>query len=420
MRDARLVLPGVRAALEERAPAGHGHVLGDVADLIPALENKAPLAHGHTLADLPVAASGENEADKLVRADDPRLSDARPPTAHGHALADLPVAAAGESDAGKLVRADDPRLSGGGGSGGGFRNAVINGCCRVSHRAAKSLSGGWQVAQVDLLAVRADGGPTAGTIKKATGVTSLTESGYACLVQGATLGAGGAVWWRHRVEARDAARLRNGPAVLSARAYHDTGAAISVTLTVNKANAADDFSAVTPVASGTVTVANAADVDLTLAIPDLGECSNGLEILIKAACGAASNKWFYLGDLQLAPGTVATPFDLRPIAVETALVHRFLRPCVGLVGKADSATTLQIPLAHPGMRAVPGYEVTAPLAFTDAVTADVTQSQASVTTIHERMSDAGRISCGFFAGLTPGAVLIQRGAGGVLLASAEL
>lgn len=74
MRDARLVLPGVRAALEERSPAGHGHVLGDVSDLIPALENKAPLAHGHTLADLPVAAADESDAGKLVRADDPRLS----------------------------------------------------------------------------------------------------------------------------------------------------------------------------------------------------------------------------------------------------------------------------------------------------------------------------------------------------------
>lgn len=297
---------------------------------------------------------------------------------------------------------------------------MINGCCRVSHRGAKSLSGGWQVAQVDLLAVRADGSPTAGTIKQAAGVTSLTASGYACLVQGATLGSAGAVWWRHRIEARDAVRLRNGPAVLSARAYHDTGAAISVTLTVNKANAADDFSAVTPVASGTVTAANAVNADLTLAMTDLGECGNGLEILIKATCGAVSGKWFYLGDLQLAPGTVSTSFDIRPIAVETALVHRFLRPCLGLVGKANSATTLQIPLAHAGMRAVPGYEATAPLAFTDAVTSDVTQSQASVTTIHERTADAGRISCGFFTGLTAGAVLLQRGTGGVLLASAEL
>lgn len=140
MRDARLVLPGVRAALEERAPAGHGHVLGDVADLIPALENKAPLSHSHALADLPVAAPGEADAAKIPCADDPRLSDARPPVAHGHALADLPVAAPGESDPGKLVRADNPRLSGEVGSGGGFRNAVVNGCCRVSHRTAAPLA----------------------------------------------------------------------------------------------------------------------------------------------------------------------------------------------------------------------------------------------------------------------------------------
>ena len=383
---------GLQVTLDGKSALGHGHQIADTQGLQAALDGKAAASHSHDAAAL---VSGTVD------------------------IARLPVAASGVSSATQLVRADDSRL-GGGGAGIGFKNAVINGCCRVSHRASKSLSGGWQYAQVDLLAVRADGSPTAGILKQATGVTSLTTSGYACLVQGATLNVSGAVWWRHRIEARDAVRLRSAAAVVSARTYHDVGTAVSYTLTINKPNAADDFSAVTQIATGTVSIANATNADLTLAIADMGDCSNGLEVLIKAACGAVSNKWFYLGDLQLEPGTAKTAFERRPMALETHLVARFLRACTGLVGKANSGTNIQIPLSHPDLRAVPGYEATAALAFTDAVTADFTQSQASITTIHDRTADNGRVSCGFFSGLTSGTVLIQRGTGGTILASAEL
>ena len=384
---------GLQTALDGKSALGHGHQIADTQGLQTALDGKAAVSHSH---DASALTSGTVD------------------------IARLPVAASGVSSSTQLVRADDSRLSGGGGAGIGFKNAVINGCCRVSHRASKSLSGGWQYAQVDLLAVCADGSPTAGILKQATGVTSLTTSGYACLIQGATLNASGAVWWRHRIEARDAIRLRSAPAVVSARVYHDVGTAVSYTVTINKPNATDDFSAVTQIATGSVSIANASNSDLILAIADLGDCSNGLEILIKATYGAVSNKWFYLGDLQLEPGATRTAFERRPMALETHLVARFLRACTGLVGKANSGTNIQIPLSHPDLRAVPGYEATAALAFTDAVTADFTQSQASITTIHDRTADNGRVSCGFFSGLTSGTVLIQRGAGGTVLASAEL
>ncbi len=383
---------GLQVALDGKSALGHGHQIAETQGLQAALDGKAATGHSH---DASALASGTVD------------------------IARLPVAASGVSSATQLVRADDSRL-GGGGAGIGVKNAVINGCCRVTHRASKSLSGGWQYAQVDLLAVRADGSPTAGILKQVTGVTSLTTSGYACLVQGATLNSSGAVWWRHRIEARDAIRLRSAAAVVSARTYHDVGTAVSYTLTINKPNATDDFSAVTQIATGTASIANASNADLTLAIADLGDCSNGLEILIKAACGAVSNKWFYLGDLQLEPGATKTAFERRPMALETHLVARFLRACTGLIGKANSGTNIQIPLSHPDMRTMPGYEATAALAFTDAVTSDYSQSQASITTIHDRTADNGRVSCGFFSGLTSGAVLIQRGAGGTVLASAEL
>ncbi|HKK22252.1 MAG TPA: hypothetical protein VJ947_01090, partial [Pseudohaliea sp.] len=119
-------------------------------------------------------------------------------------------------------------------------------------------------------------------------------------------------------------------------------------------------------------------------------------------------------------GNAATAYAHRPYAAELALVHRYLRPCVGLIGKANSGSTMQIPLAHPGMRAAPSYEATAALAFTDAVTADFTQSQPSVDTVHEADADKGRVTCGFFSGMSSGTTVIQRGTGGVILAAAEL
>ena len=89
----------------------------DPGDLLPALQGGS----GGTPVKVRVAASGESSAAKLVRADDARLSDARPPTAHEHDaaalvsgtvdLARLPLAPSGVSSATQLVRADDSRLS---------------------------------------------------------------------------------------------------------------------------------------------------------------------------------------------------------------------------------------------------------------------------------------------------------------------
>ncbi|CAK0742308.1 hypothetical protein WCLP8_1300007 [uncultured Gammaproteobacteria bacterium] len=334
----------------------------------------------------------------------------------------------------KLFIADDGRLTGrdstgasvlvlGGintGDQGAYSNLVINGCCRVSHRASKTLSTSWQTGPVDLIAAAAGGTVGAGTIVQATGVTSLSKSGYACQVQSVTLTGSGAISWRHRIEARNAVSLANGAAMVTARTYHDVGSAVTYSITVNKPTAADNFASVTQIATGTVSVANATNADVSLSIANLGDCSNGLEIIISAACGAVTTKNFNLGDVQLVAGTLALPMAPLPIATEVALVARYLRPCSGLIGKANSATNIQIPLSHPDMRAAPTYEATAALNFTDAVSADFAQSQASITTVHDATAHNGRVSCAFFSGLTSGTILIQRGSGGTILASAEL
>jgi hypothetical protein len=383
MRDARFILPGVRAALDTKAPADHHHVPEDVTGLDSALAGKAPLSHSHAPSDLPVAGPGESSATKLVRA-------------------------------------DDPRLSGGAGGPAGLRNLVVNGCARVSHRAAAPLASTWQPGEVDLWRVRADGGPSAGTVKRATGVFTLSPSGSACLVQGATVGSGGAINWRLRTETVDALRLRNRPAVLSARAYHDCGQNGGWTLKLSKASATDNFSTLVDIATTTITVPNDSNTDLVLAVPDMGACETGLQITITAACGPVTGRWFYLGAVQLEKTSAVTDFDLRPIALETALVHRQLRPIATASGRANSGTNTQLVVSYPGMRVAPEYQAAAALTITDMVTANFTQASAGIGSVHERTADGGRFDVGGFTGLTSGAPVVLTSLGGRLLASAEL
>lgn len=350
--------------LDDRyAEADHGHAIADVAGLQAGLDGKAGSGHGHALAD----------------------------------IAGLQTAIA-----------DSPH-----------RNLIVNGGCLVSHRPATSVSTAWRIGQVDLIAVRATGTVTAGDIRQEA-VATLGSTGQALKVHGIATDPGATLTVRVRVEGRDAQRLKNRPAVFSCALYADLGP-LDWHVTVNKADAADDFATVTQIAAGTTAAVPAGtEATLELAVADMGDCAAGLEVLVTADIGATAANSLYLADLQLEPGTARTAFARRPMAAETTLVHRYLRPCTGLIAKANGTSTMQISLGHAGMRAAPSYEATAALAFTDAVTADFTQSQASVDTVHEADADKGRVTCGFFSGLSSGVVLIQRGTGGVILASAEL
>lgn len=105
--------------------------------------------------------------------------------------------------------------------------------------------------------------------------------------------------------------------------YHDVGSSKNATITVNKANAADDFSAVTNIAtSGSLAVANTTATLLALAIANMGACGNGVEVIIKLDTGTTT-KNMYLTELQVEPSLVATPFMRRPFADELRLCKRY-------------------------------------------------------------------------------------------------
>lgn len=369
MKDARYLVPAVRG-LVGRPPADHGHLIADIAGLDAALAGKAPLAHTHAIGDI----SGLQAALEAI------------------------LAAAGTAVP---------------------ENGLINGCCRVSTREAALLAGSPTPGAVDLWAVWADGTIGGGSVEQDDD-TALAISGHALRIAEASLGSGGALRARQRIEARDACRFVGRPARFGCRLQHDFGAAADVTVALRRATADDDFASPVDIGGDSQAVAPGAAVDLSVAIADMGDCRHGIEVEIAAACGAVSSRTLAIADLRLAPGTVLPEATAPPLAGEIARVRRFLRPVAGIVGKANSATNMQALLAHPGLRAPPTYSATAPLAFTDAVTADFTQSTASVGTVHDRTAEHGRVDLGFFAGLSVGAVLLQRGTGGTVLASAEL
>lgn len=363
--------------------------------------------HQHTLSDISDAGSAAaSEASDFA-------------TAAQGAKADTALQNAGDfATAAQGAKADTALQPGD--VTGSVVNFIVNGGCLVSHRAQKSLTTSWQYAEVDLIAVRAQGSVSNGDIRQILGSYTLTQTGAACWVEKATLNASGKIEFRMRIESKDARALANKAATLSARVYHDTGSAENYTVTVNKPTAEDDYSSVTQIDSSVVSIANNTNADLDVSVADMGDCRLGIEIIISIDCGSVTQKTFIIGDIQLIEGALAQPFQQRPVAEETKLVHRYLRPAMLVAAVANSGSNMQATLQHSGMRTTPAYEVDAAINMTDGYAADRTQSQASITSIHENTADRGRVDIAFFSGLTSGRHYIHRGTSETILASAEL
>lgn len=300
----------------------------------------------------------------------------------------------------------------------GMENAIINGCCRVTHRDNATLSNSWQYGPVDLVGVKALGTVSAGTIKRDS-ASSVTATAFAAWVDSATLDSDGVVLFRHRIEAKDVWRFKNKPAYFSCRVYHNVGSAINFTTTIRKATASDNFSSTTDITNGTQSIASATASDVTLSVSDMGDCTNGVEVEVKAVCGAVNTKSFYIGDLQLVIANFKRPFLARPMAMEELLVSRFVRWVRALHGIANSTSAMQLLLSHPNMRVAVTYSAVNALDLTDGYVADKSQSSAGITTTHEATKDFGRITCSSFSSLTQGRYYFQRGTDKYILASAE-
>lgn len=203
------------------------------------------------------------------------------------------------------------------------RNAIINGNGMVQQRASVTLSASAQYG-VDRWAAYASGTAVSAGIFGQSTSGPIGRTGYGIALTNATITGTGTVYFRYRIEAKDALKFMNQPAVFSCLVYHDVGSAINYTVTVNKPSAtADVFSPVTAIGSFVTSVASGTSTPLSFAISNMGTCGNGIEILISAACGGITTKNFYLTEAQFELGTVATAFEYRPFEQELAMCQRY-------------------------------------------------------------------------------------------------
>ncbi|MFA5378901.1 MAG: hypothetical protein WC455_24320 [Dehalococcoidia bacterium] len=211
------------------------------------------------------------------------------------------------------------------------RNLIINGDCRVNQRvtAYTLVKDAYTWDSDDLTGPdRHEGMATGTAVSAGTWEQTLTatagSSGYAFKFAGVTLTGTGILYHRYRMEAKDAVRFKNQTASFSASVHQDTGSAINYTVYIRKADASNNFSAVTAISdSGAISVPSATKTALKYENISMGDCSNGIEIEIKIECGAVTTKNFEQTELQFEHGSVATAFEIRSYPLEQYYCNRF-------------------------------------------------------------------------------------------------
>jgi hypothetical protein len=213
-----------------------------------------------------------------------------------------------------------------GGPLAGTRNAVINGAMATDQRnvgtsqtftAAAALAysvdrwyGYCTGANVTGQRVQ---GATAGQFRyQFTGAASVTAIGFG-----------------QRIEQLNSADLAGTTATLSVDLANSV--LTTVTWTAFYATTADTFGTLasptrTQIATGTFTVnSTIARYSANISVP--GAATTGIEIVFTV--GAQTSGTWTIGDVQLERGTVATPFERRPIGAELALCQRYYETLLG-------------------------------------------------------------------------------------------
>lgn len=249
-------------------------------------------------------------------------------------------------------------------SGSVFRkNLLINGACEVRQRSSVGLSTSPQFGPVDRCTMWASSGAVTGGTVNVNAAATAGRTGNAAYIVSASLTGAGSLSWRTRMESADAKKLKNTAASFSIKVHQNTGGNVLYSITISKANAADDFTGVTTISSvADLTVATGTATTLKFENVSMGDCSNGVEIQVAAACGAITSKDFEFTEWQLEVGSVATEFEYRPFMLEQQLCRRYTRRWSSstafdsffLGGYCRSTTEMRISLPmDPPMRVAP-------------------------------------------------------------------
>lgn len=204
-----------------------------------------------------------------------------------------------------------------------FRNRLINGNGVIGQRGTVTLSGAAVSYGADRWLAGISGGSsvTASTLKSSLGGTS---SGTGVFITGTFTT--GNPYFAQRIEAANVVDMNSKTVTLSGLVYQDTGSSQNFVPRLTKANALDNWSASTTVATGTAFavpsgVVTPFEVQFTLGSTD---ATNGLMVEVYAASAiTVTSKNFAISDMQLEIGSRKTPFEVRPIGVELMMCQRY-------------------------------------------------------------------------------------------------
>ncbi|ALF87452.1 hypothetical protein [Ralstonia solanacearum] len=281
-----------------------------------------------------------------------------------------------------------------------YRNKLINSGAQVVIQATSpSLSTSPQYGPVEMIAGWASGGAiTAGTLVQDT-AAPVGRSGKAVRFQGCTLTGAGQLSWRYRMEATDAANLKNQTVTFQIKVRHTVGAAINYTVVLRTPTAADNFASVNAINSKTVAVASGTSQLLTFTVA-LGDCSNGLEIGVDATCGAVVAKDFWFTEWSLEEGATATAVEFRPIPIELVACQRYYQAdafhCGGapIASGSGSAAIAVNSTSLQGTKTLPVQMRAGPsMTFKDMAGNSGAYTVYNGATIHNQGMTSGGIGC---------------------------
>ena len=217
-----------------------------------------------------------------------------------------------------------------GGPLAGLRNRIINGAMAVDARnAGASVSSGLAVTTytVDRWSVAATG--AAVTVQR-----QGTAANYWLNITGAASNT--IVNIRQRIEALNIATLASASVTFSFDCSSTT--ATSLSIGVSCASASDNFTTVTNTQTFTRTITSTGTrYSASLTLPS--QAVNGVEVLFSLTNFTSGT--FALSNVQLEPGSVATPFEQRSFGQELALCQRYYEAGKHSIGGYAAAAAAQ-------------------------------------------------------------------------------
>jgi len=257
-----------------------------------------------------------------------------------------------------------------GGPLAGFRNRIINGDMRIAQRGTTSFStvtalfGGCDRWLTELAGFSS----ASGSVQQAGSLGAIGSNKSSGFVQEAlfTSTGSGTIQFVQRIEAQNSNDLSGKAITVSFSISQDTGSAVVPYIQIIKPAALDNWTSDSLITSSSLASLPTETLTRYTFTTTLGasDAVNGLGVVVGFTVGAVTSKYFQITDVQLEPGSVATPFERRSIGTELALCQRYFQKNNGPTSRAvfqgyvingsDYLAQVQFPVA---MRITPAVSV---------------------------------------------------------------